>query len=258
MGKGKLDIISDLKKLGICPGDKVLMHSSYKSLGTIDGGIDTFLDALMELLGPDGTLMLPTFTYDFVTLSNPVFDIRYTMSNVGYTTEVFRKKPGVVRSLHPTHSHAVWGKDKEKYIKDHYDDDVEVGTHSPIIKLKDNNGKILMVGCGITHNTMIHGAEIHMNVPYIFTFDYSLPEYHREYACIDENDCIHRKIFYHEFIGKAGWYQNYGRLANLMKVEMGHILEAESYVFDAEKTWNTVCGKMKDDPYYFVTREKLF
>ena len=118
MGKGKLDIISDLKKLGICPGDKVLMHSSYKSLGTVDGGIDTFLDALMELLGPDGTLMLPTFTYDYVTLSNPVFDIRYTMSNVGYTTEVFRKKPGVVRSLHPTHSLAVWGKDKEKYIKE--------------------------------------------------------------------------------------------------------------------------------------------
>ena len=71
MGKGKLDIISDLKKLGICPGDKVLMHSSYKSLGTVDGGIDTFLDALMELLGPDGTLMLPNYLFLLFQADNP-------------------------------------------------------------------------------------------------------------------------------------------------------------------------------------------
>lgn len=258
MGKEKIDIINDLRNLGICPGDKILMHSSYKSLGPINGGVETFTDALMELLGPDGSLMLPTFTYDYVTLVNPVFDIRNTMSNVGYVTEAFRKRNDVVRSLHPTHSLAVWGKDKEKYIENHNDDNVEVGDNSPIIKLKDNNGKILMVGCGITHNTMIHGAEIHMGVPYIFKVDYSLPEYKRKYACIDENDRVYRKVFYHEFMEKIGWYQNYGQLANLIDIKSGNILEAQSYVFDAKKTWDIVCGKMKDDPYYFVTQEKTF
>jgi len=64
----------DLYDLGIRPGDTVMMHSSYKSLGGIEGEAEGFFKAFMELLGPDGTLILPAFSFDSINAQNPVFN----------------------------------------------------------------------------------------------------------------------------------------------------------------------------------------
>lgn len=252
MNSDYIKIKNDLRSIGIKKGDRVLIHSSYKSLGGVEGGIDTFISAVKDTVGTDGTVMFPTFTYDFVNKDNPVFDIEKTPSCVGMIPEVFRKGKGVKRSLHPTHSVAVWGKDRDWYIEKHHKDKVCVGENSPIYKLKDTGGKILMVGCGITHNTLIHGLEILVRPPYAMAVDYTDPEYHREYSCIDENKNVFKQEFFHVFYHAMGYYSDFGKLNNIMEIKNGYILNAESFLMDAKTVWDTVYTKMQEDPYYFV------
>ena len=119
--------------LGIKPGDKVLIHSSYKSLGGIEEGAAGFFEVVMDLLGTEGTLILPTLTFRPV-YETKFFDVRETPSCVGYLTEYFRTQvEGVVRSLHPTHSCAVWGKDYDGELKI-----VDVNIRRLRIKIEDD------------------------------------------------------------------------------------------------------------------------
>ena len=93
-------IVEDLNKLGINKGDKVLIHSSYKSLGGVEGGPDTLFDALQEAVGEDGILMFPTFTYAVCNARNPVFDVKSTRSQSGALSvrhsEGYRELPGLL------------------------------------------------------------------------------------------------------------------------------------------------------------------
>lgn len=84
-------IKNDLLKLGIKKDDTILMHSSLSALGYIEGGADTLIDTLLDVLC-EGTLLMPALSYDFVTGDNPVFDVNNTQSCVGKVTETFRKK----------------------------------------------------------------------------------------------------------------------------------------------------------------------
>ena len=254
MNRGIKEIVKDLRALGVVAGDKLMVHSSYKSLGGVDGGIITFIEALKEAVGEEGTLMLPTFTYDNVNAASPVFDVNNSPSCVGTIPEVFRKCNGVKRSVHPTHSIAVWGKDRDEFVRDHHEDNVCVDKNSPLFKLKDNGGKILMVGCGITHNTLIHGVECFERPPYAFTVDYSDPKYHREYTCIHEDGSTTAKEFFHMFTEPLGWYQDYDKLRGLMEITEGKVLDADCYLMDAKAVWDTVLDKMKSEPYYFVSK----
>lgn len=252
MNKDYLKIKEDLIKLGIKAGDKVIMHSSYKSLGEVEGGAMTLINALKDVITEDGILMLPTFTYDYVNAKNPIFDVRYTASNTGYITEVFRKSEGVLRSVHPTHSFAVWGNDKEYYVKDHYKDQVCVAENSPIYKLMENGGKILMLGISTSNNTLIHGVEVVVKPPYFLAVDYSDPKYHREYSCIDYNNNIVRQEFFHGFPDVMGWHGNFTKLNEICEMQTGEIHGAFSYLMDAKTVWDVAMKKMKEEPYFFV------
>lgn len=247
-------IMEDLASLGICPGDKVLIHSSYKSLGPVDGGPETLIRALMDTVGPDGLLLFPTFSYDHVTRFNPIFDVRYTAGNVGYIPEYFRHMAGVKRSLHPTHSVAVWGKEQDRYIANHQEDSTCLGINSPLYKLKEDGGKILMIGCGISHNTLLHGLEVYCRPPYALNVDYSDPKYHREYTCIDEQDRIYRREFFHVFLFEHGFESDFDKLAEICPIKQGNILEAECFLMNAREVWDTGYQKMQEDPFFFVKR----
>ena len=250
------ELLTDLKNMGISLGDKLLVHSSYKSLGEVEGGAETVIQALKDAVGEQGTLILPTFTFDYVHRKNPVFDVKNTASCVGYLTEVFRKSDGVIRSVHPTHSAAVWGKDKEYFVRNHRADNVCVGENSPLFKLKDAGGKILMIGCGIARNTLIHGVECFHKPPYAFRMDYTDPEYKREYVCIDYDNHVTQEEFFHVYMEQYGYDQDYNKLWGLMEIRQGQILDAESFLMDAATVWNTVLDKMKQEPYYFMKKRK--
>lgn len=245
----KQDIVKNLEALGINSGDKLLIHASYKSLGEVDGGIETVIEAFKEAVGKEGTLMFPTFTYENVNGANPVFNIKTSPSCVGMIPEVFRHGKDVVRSLHPTHSLAVWGKDKEYYVANHHNDQNCLDKNSPIMKLKNAGGKILLVGCGLKKNTLLHGLEIACKVPYAFGVDFSDPKYHRDYICVDEKGIEHKREFFHVFARESGWAHNFDKLAEVLPLTTVKLLEADTYIFDAQKLWNDVEKALKENPY---------
>ena len=165
----KESLTADLRRAGILPADTLLIHSSMKSIGDVDGGADTVLDALMDYFRDEGLLVFPTLTYH-LNQANPVFSVRDTPSQVGLLSELFRRRPGVLRSLHPTHSVAAWGRDAASFIAGHEMFSTPCARNSPWGRLADRNAKILFIGTKtISCNTFLHGVEEWFGVPGMLT-----------------------------------------------------------------------------------------
>lgn len=153
-----ISLQQDLAALGVKPQDTLLMHSSMKAIGPVEGGAEAVLDALTGYL-KGGTLVLPTLSWKIIDDKPPVFDARKTPSIVGLLTEIFRKRPGIVRSLHPTHSVAAIGSKADFIVSEDHLNTTPCGERSAWHKLMELNGKILMAGCGLNRCTFIHGVE---------------------------------------------------------------------------------------------------
>ena len=104
----KAALLEDLGRAGIDPHGMLLCHFSMKKIGPVENGADTVLDALMEYM-KNGLLIVPCHTWSNVDDENPVFDVRETKPCVGLLPDLFRRREGVVRTLHPTHSLCVYG-----------------------------------------------------------------------------------------------------------------------------------------------------
>lgn len=160
----KAALVHGLRGTGLDRGDALFIHSSLKGLGYIDGGAMTVIDAFQELVGPEGTLVFPTFTIDgsmAATLADPdrVFDVVESSSTVGAITNAFRRMPGVHRSVHPTHSVAAWGRHAEWLTRDHHLATSNFGTDTPFGRFLEIKGKILGLGIGFGPVTFYHVVE---------------------------------------------------------------------------------------------------
>ena len=96
----------------------ILMHSAFRSFREQFPGItiEELIDAIQQIITPEGSLIMPAFTYCFKKSSGnyEIFDRIKKPSKVGAVSEVFRKQPEVLRTASPTHSFALWGVVKEK------------------------------------------------------------------------------------------------------------------------------------------------
>ncbi|HOJ09992.1 MAG TPA: AAC(3) family N-acetyltransferase [Clostridiales bacterium] len=178
----KSDIINGLRKLGLSDGDHVMVHSSLKSFGYVEGGANTVIDAVLETIGSDGTMLLPTNVFQgSVTVflrdkirDNKGIDLRVEKSMTGIITETLRNRANSLRSIHPSHPVAAIGKKAEELLSEHHIGDSPAGKKSPYGKLAElDKGKILLLGVTNSRNTSIHTAEEYYS-SYIFigeTFD---------------------------------------------------------------------------------------
>ncbi|HHT43544.1 MAG TPA: AAC(3) family N-acetyltransferase [Firmicutes bacterium] len=169
----KEDLKRDLKGLGIQPQDTLLVHSSLKSLGPVRGGAEAVLDAFCEYLAP-GLLVLPTHTWDQINGIYNVFDLAEEPSCVGVLTNLFRQRPGVLRSWHPTHSVAAYGPDAQEFIQGEEKFDTPCPREGCWGKLYDRGAKVLFLGVPLTCNTLIHGVEEWAGVPNRISAGYQL------------------------------------------------------------------------------------
>lgn len=144
---------------GLAANDTALVHSSLRRLGPVDGGAETVTEALLSVLGPDGTLAVPTHTWGTVHSGQPVFHEILTPSTVGALTNVFLRRPTAVRSLHPTHSVAAVGARAEDFVAGHEQDDTPCSPHSPYGRLIDWKGKVFIIGKGLECCTFFHCVE---------------------------------------------------------------------------------------------------
>ena len=161
-------IVEGLRALGVREGDVLLVHSSLSSFGHVVGGADAVIDALCEAVGPDGTVAVPTHTWDRVRAHSPVFDVRATPCCVGLIPETFRHRPDALRGLHPTHSCAAIGPMREELFKGHETQVTPCGSKSPYQRLIRCGGKIVFLGVDLRVNTSLHALEEMACVPWLF------------------------------------------------------------------------------------------
>jgi aminoglycoside 3-N-acetyltransferase len=169
-------LVDDLRRLGVLAGTTLLVHSSLSSLGWVVGGAVAALDALLEAIGPEGTLVMPTFTpdhhdpaawtfppipeswVDAARAGLPVFDPSRTPTSMGALPELFRTWPGVVRSRHPQASVAAFGPRAVDLTRDH-PLAWPLGMGGPLGRLHDLDGEVLLLGVGHERNSSLHLAE---------------------------------------------------------------------------------------------------
>lgn len=140
-----------------------MVHSTIKAFEAFKGSATDIIAVFRETVGPNGTLMMPALSMSGsaidVAKSGRIFDPRTTPSHVGLLPEVFRRSPGVTRSIHPTHSVAVYGSDSAWWVADHHLADTPCGIGTPFHRLLERNGKIVLAGTGIPALTFFHCAE---------------------------------------------------------------------------------------------------
>lgn len=236
----------DLLALGLQAEDTVLMHSSLSSLGYVEGGAQTVIDTLLALLHR-GTLLLPALTFRPV-YETKVFSSKDTPSCVGAISEHFRCREGVMRSFHPTHSVCAAGKYAVELLQDHFDSDTPAGPNSPFARLPAYDGKILMLGCSIGSNTSMHAVEETMDPWYLFM---DRPVTYTMYD--DDGRCFQKAIKRHNFVGN-GLRQRYDRLANVMQIPQGKVLQATGHLIPAAEMWRIAQKTMALDTNYFVEK----
>lgn len=242
-------LIRDLISLGVREGDVLLVHSSLSSMGQVEGGADTVIDALLEVLGKDGTLLFPAFSFS-PCYKTSEFSYNDTPSCVGKISETFRKREGVIRSFHPTHSVTAIGKHALELIRDHEKDDTPVGVNSPLRKLPRYNGKILMLGCSLHSNSFMHGMEELAEVFYVLRG-------HQEYTMIDKDGNRSKtKIRRHNFARENGvLHQRYNRSLDVLDEGdywIGKVHGAECVLMDSVALEIKAVKKMKENPTYFI------
>ncbi len=240
-----IKMIEQLQKLGIQSNDTVIVHASFKSLGIDDP--EDFILALIEVLGESGTLLMPALSFE----QNPPnrHNTKTTPSNVGYLSEYFRTKAGTLRSLHPTHSVCGCGGHARELLEAHAQDITPCGPNSPFNQLISRQGKILMVGCGLEPNTLMHAIEEYAPPPYLFgpPMTYTITD--------AQGNTFDKSYTPHDF---EGYTQRYDRVQGVLGEEglkTGVIGAANSYLLNSEILFERVLTMLKKDPFYFVDRD---
>lgn len=155
------------------PVELLLVHSSLSRCGWVVGGAEALLDVFSGLTT---TLCLPTFSYCYPAAPDepgPVFDPAHTPSRVGAITNCFRARPGVVRSLHPSHSLAAAGPCAVELIAGHQRCQTPCGDGTPFARLVERDAAVLMFGATMDTYTLFHTAEHQGNAPYLYYPDVS-------------------------------------------------------------------------------------
>lgn len=191
---GRADLVCGLRDMGIEPGDTLFVHSSLRSIGYVEGGAETVIQALQDAVGRDGTVVIPTYympggtIHGTCELKDYVFDPRKNGTHMGRIPEVFLTTPGIRRSIHPTHSVSAWGRHAQYLTESHHRAPSVFGVGSPwerVLGIPD--AKVLGLGISMGPVTFYHVVEdsLGSDFPVAVWQDrtYALP-------CVDERGTV--------------------------------------------------------------------
>lgn len=173
----RASLANDLRQLGVVPGMTLIVHSSLRSLGWVNGGPVAIVQALMDAVTEAGTIVMPSHTPEYsdpalwenppvpqtwwqtIQDTMPAFDPHITPAPfMGRIAEVFRTWPAVLRSNHPIVSFAAWGR-HAPYITEGHTLEYALGEGSPLARIYDVDGWVVLLGVGYDSNTSFHLAE---------------------------------------------------------------------------------------------------
>lgn len=227
--------LMDIKK-----SDVLLVHSSLSSMGHVDGGAEAVIDALLETVGTEGTVVMSTLT----GWTEP-FDAVSSPSAVGLISEVFRQRKDAFRSLHPVHSVAAVGKYAEYITSGHNKCETGCGEGTPYCKIRDLGGKVMLLGVDMDRNTMMHSLEEEINAVYLRTLNIPAPTYSEDY----KNKEFTLKKFppgHRDFIGLTPVLRRKDALIE------GKIGNAAVKVIDVKRLFEIGLEVLRQNPLFFI------
>lgn len=195
-------IVEQLRALGLRSDDVVVVHTSFRAIRPVEGGVLGLIEALREVAG---TVVMPT-----MSAGDSVFDPRTTASvDMGIVAETFWRQPGVVRSTHPGGSFAAVGPHAERICAPQPLSPPH-GLVSPVGVVYELGGKVLLLGVGHDANTSVHLAESIAEVPYSISYPTVIAEGVTEHIA-ETDHCCRGFAKLDEWLGEK---QREGQVAN--------------------------------------------
>jgi len=153
------DLIQVMKKMGMKKGSVVFIHSSMTEFYNYTGTAEELIQNIINVIGEEGTLMMPAYPKTQKFNDEVDFDVLNSPSGAGYLSEVFRKMPGVKRSINLQHSVCAYGKLAEYFTNEHHLSSTAWDEHSPYYKMSQMNTLVFAFGLPYFLGTMIHCTE---------------------------------------------------------------------------------------------------
>jgi aminoglycoside 3-N-acetyltransferase len=239
----------NFKNIGLKHGDTVLVHSSLKSIGYVEGGADTVIDALLAAVGDKGTILMPSFQKGsefFLVDRGCRFDIVNSCSEMGIISETFRKRPGVIRSLSPTHCTAGIGPLAKEILSGHEKCKVSCGWGSPYHKIVEAGGKIILLGVDHSSNTTLHFLENINGAPTVCSIEYQ--------PVVIDADRV--EIIVPTYPHLPGVIRDYSRAETVLIAKNiqnnGNIGQASAKLIDTSRMAEVIGKKIQENPIFLI------
>ena len=267
----KEDLIQDIIRMGVRETDTLFVHSSYKhaagDIGIV-GGADTVVDAFIEYLAPKGLIVFPSMSWKLGYLVNDAgeyippwegpkegfhpygnaFHVKTTPSDgLGIIPEVFRKRPGVIRSLSPTSSVCAMGADAAEFCAGHDQSPTPLNWDSPWGNLYRRGAKILFLGTTMACNTYMHAIEDYAALPGL------LVPYEWQYTVEDYDGNVYPVHFKRHEPGHNHYYIKVQQeLIDQGIAKVVRFGAAECHLVDAVREADYMLAKLKKEPWLFT------
>jgi len=164
------DVEAVLREAGVGEGDAVFVQAAMSPFGTFEDGPETVIEALENVVGEEGLIAMPSFPLSAASIeylaADPVFDVRTTPSRMGAISEAFRRLPGTLRSVHPTHPVAVRGPGADQIVAGHESAPTPLGDGTPFPQLIERDAHQIFFGTGTGVITMYHSFECTREPPF--------------------------------------------------------------------------------------------
>lgn len=242
----------DLSRVGIYEGDILVVHSSLRSIGLVEDGPLTLINALRSVVGDKGGVLFPCLTFsgsvtEFLRQTTSV-DLRNVRISTGAVPQTAWNHSEARRSIHPTHPVVAFGKRGYELVSGVQNGQGPCGTDSSFYKAAMADAKILMIGVNCSSNTTLHCIE-ELYAPYIFSgevFNVETTDYEGGYHEITVRGyCIGIKRNFQAVepeLFKKGIMNIY------------NIGQAETRVIDARRMFEEVSRWVQADPWFLVEK----
>lgn len=231
-------LVQQLLDLGVEPGGVLLVHTSFRAIRPVEGGPEGVVEALTRALGPDGTLVMPSWPDDGMVPFHP--ERTEVAADLGVVAQTFRRLPGTERSRH-LQAFAARGPRAGEILRD----PLPLPPHipaSPVGRVRDLDGQVLLLGVDHDADTTIHLAELEAGVPY------GVPK-----RCLAEGEDGPRVVEYREndhccarFRLVGGWLRDSGRQR---EGPAGH---GTARLARSRDIVEAVTARLADDPLLFL------
>jgi aminoglycoside N3'-acetyltransferase len=231
-------VVAQLRDLGVAGGDVLLVHTSLRAVGPIVGGAAGLIEALVDAVGPTGTLVVPAWSDEDDVPFDPARS--EVSAGLGVLPRVFWRRPGVLRASH-VHAFAAHGPSAAALLRDPLPLPPHV-LRSPVGRVYEADGKVLLLGVGHDANTTVHLAEVLASVPY------GVPKH-----CTVLREGVPTRVDYREndhccarFALADGWLRAEGLQRE------GVVAHGHARLTRAREVVRVVCGHLEGDPLLFL------